>query len=105
VSPELAQEVDRRLHDFAERYPDNAAPNYFYALSSWERGGGDAGKDADKIEQLLKKAEALSPGWYEPHYQLGVVYEAQKRDADAIREMSRAVKIDPDFFPAHPALR
>ena len=34
------------------------------------------GKDVDKIERLLKKAEALSPGWYEPHYQLGVVYEA-----------------------------
>lgn len=101
VSPELAQEVDRRLRAFAERYPDNAATNYFYALSLWERGGGEEGKDVDKIEQLLKKAEALSPGWYEPHYQLGVVYEAQKRDADAIREMSRAVKIDPEFFPAH----
>lgn len=101
VSPELAQEVDRRLRDFAQRYPDNAATNYFYALSLWERGGGEAGKDVDKIEQMLKKAEALSPGWYEPHYQLGVVYEAQQRDADAIREMSRAVKIDPGFFPAH----
>jgi tetratricopeptide (TPR) repeat protein len=101
VSPELAQDVDRRLGDFAERYPDNAATNYFYALSLWERGGGEAGKDVDKIEQILKKAEALSPGWYEPHYQLGVLYEAQKRDADAIQEMSRAVKIDPKFFPAH----
>jgi tetratricopeptide (TPR) repeat protein len=101
VSPELAQEVDRRLRDFAERYPDNAATNYFYALSLWERGGGNTGKDVDKIEQLLKKAEALSPDWYEPHYQLGVVYEAQKRDADAIREMGRAVDIDPEFFPAH----
>ena len=30
-----------------------------------------------------------------------MVYEAQKRDGDAIREMSRAVKIDPEFFPAH----
>ncbi len=101
VSPELAQEVDRRLRDFAERYPDNAATNYFYALSLWERGGGNRGKDVDKIERLLKKAEALSPEWYEPHYQLGVVYEAEKRDLDAIREMDRAVEIDPEFFPAH----
>jgi tetratricopeptide (TPR) repeat protein len=101
VSPELGQEVDRRLRDFAQRYPENAATNYFYALSLWERGGGDAGKDVDKIERLLRKAEAMSPEWYEPHYQLGVVYEGQKQYADAIREMSRAVKIDPEFFPAH----
>jgi tetratricopeptide (TPR) repeat protein len=100
VSPELAQEVDRRLRDFVQRYPENAATNYFYALGLWERGG-DQGKDLGKIEQLLQKAEDLSPGWYEPHYQLGVMYEAEKRDDDAIREMKRAVKIDPDFFPAH----
>ena len=71
VSPELAQEVDRRLQDFAQRYPENAAANYFYALSLWERGGGEQGRDLDKIERLLRKAESLAPEWYEPHYQLG----------------------------------
>lgn len=101
VSPDLAQEVDRRLHDFAERYPNNAATIYFYALSLYERGGGNQGKDLVKIEQLLSKAEHLAPAWYEPHYQLGVVYEAEHRYADAIAEMKRAVKIDGDFFPAH----
>ena len=101
VSPELSQQVDRRLEDFAQRYPENAATNYFYALGLWERGGSEDGKDFERIEQLLKKAESLSPGWYEPHFQLGVVYEAEKRYADAIAEMRRAVKIDPDFFPAH----
>lgn len=100
VSPQLAQEVDRRLRDFVQRYPENAATNYFYALGLWERGG-DQGKDLVKIEQLLRKAEDLSPEWYEPHYQLGVVYEAEKRYGDAVGEMKRAVKIDPDFFPAH----
>lgn len=101
VSPELAQEVDRRLQDFARRYPENAAANYFYGLSLWERGGGDQGRDLDKIERLFRKAESLAPEWYEPHYQLGVVFEAQQRYGDAIGEMNRAVKIDPDFFPAH----
>jgi tetratricopeptide (TPR) repeat protein len=101
VSPELAREVDRRLQDFAQRFPENAAANYFYALSLWERGGGDLGRDVDKIERLFSKAESLAPMWYEPHYQLGVVYEAQQRYGDAIGEMNRAVEIDPDFFPAH----
>jgi len=101
VSPALAEEVDRRLKDFAERYPDNAATNYFYALGLWERGGGAEHMNLAQIERLLHKAEILSPGWYEPHYQLGVLYESEARYPDALREMNRAVKIDPDFFPAH----
>jgi tetratricopeptide (TPR) repeat protein len=101
VSPELANEVDRRLEDFAERYPKNAATNYFYALSLWERGGGDQGRNLDKIERLLQKALAMAPAWYEPHYQLGVLWESERRYSDAIGEMQTAVKIDPDFFPAH----
>lgn len=101
VSPALAHDVDARLKDFSARYPENAATNYFYALSLWERGGGEQGHDRDVIERLLRKAEMLAPGWYEPHYQLGVVYEDEQRYADAISEMKRAVAIDPDFFPAH----
>jgi tetratricopeptide (TPR) repeat protein len=101
VSPNLAADVDRRLQDFAERYPENAATNYFYALSLWERGGGEQGRNLDKIHALLLKAEKLTPTWYEPHYQLGVLYEAEERYSDAIGEMQEAVKIDTDFFPAH----
>lgn len=101
VSPELADSVDRRLQDFAARYPESAATNYFYALNLWQRGGGQQGRDLGKIEKYLKKAETLSPGWYEPHYQLGVVYQAEERYTQAIYEMKRAVGIDPDFFPAH----
>ncbi len=101
VSPELAQQVDNRLKVFAERDPDNAAMNYFYALSLWERGGGQQGRNLEKIEQLLLKAETLSPDWYEPHYQLGVMYELEQKNGRAIDEMKRAVGIDPDFFPAH----
>jgi tetratricopeptide (TPR) repeat protein len=101
VSPDLAREVDQRLKEFVERYPENAATNYFYALSLWERGGGEEGRNLPRIQTLLRKAEILSPTWYEPHYQLGVLYEAEQRYADAIHEMQAAVKIDPDFFPAH----
>ena len=101
VSPDLAEEVDRRLENFAERYPENAATNYYYALSLWERGGGEEGKNLDRIEALLKKSEALALGWYEPHYQLGVLYESEMRYPEAIREMQKTVKIEPEFAPAH----
>lgn len=101
VSPELAGEVDERLRDFAERYPDNAATSYYYSYSLWERGGGEEGKNLDNIEKLLRRAEARAPEWYEPHYQLGVVYESEKRYPDAIREMEETAKIEPEFAPAH----
>lgn len=101
VSPALASEVDRRLKGFADRYPESAVTNYFYALSLWERGGGEQGQGRQKIEQLLKKAMAISPEWYEPHYQLGVLYQAEDHIPLAIAEMNKAVHIDPGFFPAH----
>ena len=101
MSPELAVEVDKRLQDLAERYPDNAATTYYYAFSLWQRGGGEEGKNLSQIEELLHRAETRAPGWYEPHYQLGVLYESEKRYPDAIREMREAAKIEPEFAPAH----
>ena len=101
VSSELAKEVDRRLEDFAQRYPKNAATNYYYAVSLWERGGGEEGKNIDKIEALLRKAETEDPRWYEPHFQRGILLQSEKQYPEAIREMVRTVKIKPDFGPAH----
>ena len=101
VSPDLAQEVDQRLEDFAVRYPESAATNFYYAQSLWERGGGEEGKNLERIQALLSKAEARAPGWYEPHYRLGVLFESQKQYRDAIREMKKTVAIEPDFAPAH----
>ncbi len=101
VSPELAVEVDKRLQELAERYPDNAATTFYYAYGLWQRGGGEEGRNLDQIEALLRNAEAGAPGWYEPHYQLGVLYESEKRYPDAIREMQQTVKIEPEFAPAH----
>ena len=101
VSPELAEEVDRRLEDFAERYPDNAAINYYYAVSLWERGGGKQGKNVDKIEALLRKAVVEAPEWYEPCYQIGILFQDEKRYPEAILAMQRTVKLQSDFVPAH----
>ena len=101
VSPELAEEVDQRLEDFADRYPENAATNYYYAVSLWERGGGEEGKNIDKIEALLRKAETEAPQWYEPHYQIGILFQNEKRYPEAIRAMLRTVKLKSDFAPAH----
>ena len=101
VSPELAQQVDDRLKGFSERYPDNPAANYEYAVSLWARKGGEEGKNLFEIEKLLAKTIAKSPQWFEPHYQLGLVYESEAKYVDAIREIRRACVLEPAFKPAH----
>jgi tetratricopeptide (TPR) repeat protein len=101
VSPELAQQVDDRLEGFAERYPENPAANYEYAMSLWDRKGGEEGKNLDQIEKLLRKAIATAPEWFEPHYQLGLLYESELRYVEAIRETRRASALEPAFRPAH----
>jgi tetratricopeptide (TPR) repeat protein len=97
----LADEVDRRLKDFAERYPDNVAINYYYALSLWDQGGGQEGNGLDKIEGLLHKAASRAPEWYEAHFQLGILLESEKHYSDAIRELRKAARLEPALSPAH----
>lgn len=101
VSPELAAEVDRRLGDFAERLPENPATNYYYALSLWEQDGGQEVNNLSMVESLMRKAESKAPNWYEPHFELGMIYKSDKRFAEAIQEMQRAEEIEPEFSPAH----
>jgi tetratricopeptide (TPR) repeat protein len=93
--------VDRRLQDFAARDPENAAMNYYYAFSLWDRGGGEEGRHMQEIEALLRKAVAKEPGWYEPHYLLGILLESEKHNAEAIVELRKATKLEPNFSPAH----
>lgn len=101
VSPELAQQVDERLKSFAERYPNNPAANYEYAMSLWGRKGGEEGKNLAEIEKLLAKAIAKAPQWFQPHYQMGLLYESEAKYVDAVREMRRACTLEPAFPPAH----
>lgn len=101
VSPELAEEVDRRLAEFVERYPRSAAANYEFAVSLWDRKGGEQGANHAEIEKLLRKSIVEAPQWYEPHYQLGLLLEDEKNYADAIREYCKASSLQPAFKAAH----
>src|SRR5437879_4481990 len=73
---------------FAERYPQNAAASYEYAVGLWDRGG-EQGRELDKIEALLRHAIERAPQWYQPHYQLGLLYESKAQPDHAIREMQK----------------
>jgi tetratricopeptide (TPR) repeat protein len=101
VSPAHLPEIRKRLEAFVRLYPDNGTANYYYAMSLWPHP--EEAPDADRavIEGLLKKAVAVSPGLYEAHFQLGVLYQDQQKTSDAIREFNQTLALRPDYGRAH----
>jgi tetratricopeptide (TPR) repeat protein len=102
VSPRYADEVTKRLARFAAIYPDNSAANYYYALSLRKRVSSTDAHSTDKeVEAHLIKAVQLKPNFAAGHFELGLLYEDQKRDSDAIRQYELAIKYEPNLVKAH----
>jgi tetratricopeptide (TPR) repeat protein len=102
VSVSQADEVARRMKRFMETNPDNASAYYYYALSSWKgaRGAGQ-GADLAEVETLLRKSTALDPRLADAHLQLGILYDDQHREQEAIPEFQAAIRLNPDDPDAH----
>jgi len=102
VAPELSAEVDRRLARFADLYPQNAAANYYYALSLRRRTlSAGLGGNEQKVETLLRKAVTLDPTFVDGHVQLALLYVDEQKTAPAIREFETAVRLKPELKSAH----
>ncbi|MGD0228581.1 MAG: tetratricopeptide repeat protein, partial [Terriglobia bacterium] len=54
-----------------------------------------------EAEEAYRKANSLSPGYPEVHYNLGNAYLAQQRTADAVREYQETLRLRPDFPGVH----
>lgn len=99
ISPDMAQEVTKRLAHFVKVYPENAAANYYYALSLWKRTAG--GNSDPAIEKYLRKALVLDKTLAGAHFQLGILYSDSRRLAEAVREFEQAVEYEPDNDKYH----
>ncbi len=95
VSPEMAEEVSRRLARFVQLYPGNASANYYYALSLRGRA------NPEQIEDLLRRAIKADAKMADAYYQLGILYQDQGETSSAIREYQKAVELRPGFKAAH----
>ena len=103
VSPRFAEEVTERLAHFVQAYPENAAAHYYYALSLRKRAlapGSNGGAQA-KAEAHLLRAVQLNPAYAEAHFELGLLYEDEKLDANAIQEYQLATRLRSDLSKAH----
>jgi tetratricopeptide (TPR) repeat protein len=103
VSQQFASEVRKRLEGFARAYPDNAAANYYYALSLRQRANSpESGGTQAEAERLLLRAVKLKPEYAEAQFELALLYEDEKQEAQAIRQYQIAIRLGgPSLAKAH----
>jgi tetratricopeptide (TPR) repeat protein len=101
VSPSYADEVTKRLSVFAHNYPDNAAAQYYYALSLRKRTVAPSAAHDRSAEAFLLRAVQIKPEFTDAHYELGLLYRDLQEDTKAIAQLEIAVKQRPSFVQAH----
>lgn len=69
-------------------------PVFLVRLAQFQVTRTDA-PDPDEALSLLNRAVEKAPNDADVHYWLGVVYRRQGRQADAVREMEQAYRVDP----------
>ena len=102
ISPQYADEVTKRLARFAALYPANSKANYYYAISLRKRNSGADLKTAQHpAETYLLKAVTLEPNFADAHFELGLLYEDESRESEAIHQYRQAINFQPDLAKAH----
>src|SRR6266436_4779255 len=101
VSPDLADEVTRRLALLVRTHPENALGHFHYAMSLWKgRADPAAAVDLGQVEKLLKRAVALDSKLALAHFRLGVLFFDQGRFGEAARALHVAIRLQPDLAEA-----
>jgi cytochrome c-type biogenesis protein CcmH/NrfG len=102
VAPELAREITQRLARFVELRPRNALANFYYAMNLWKGQPADSPPaDMKRVETLLRRAVALDPKLAKGFLELGVLLSEQQRYKEAVLELRRAIRLEPDQAQAH----
>ena len=57
--------------------------------------------DADAAESYFKRAIQLNSNYFQPYYQLGLLYFAEERPEEAVTAFAKAVKASPRFIDGH----
>ena len=79
---------------FHRRAPDHYLSSFLYARTL-------ALADAARSEALLQKSISLNAGFWESHFDLGILLERRRRFEDAAREIRRAAELNPDDASVH----
>jgi tetratricopeptide (TPR) repeat protein len=55
----------------------------------------------NQVEELYRKALQIDPNYFTAHFNLGLFYKQNHRDAEAIQELEAAIKCNPNSAAAH----
>ena len=99
------KELDATLAQAEKAVPENLAAHYAVARSLVV-----SGKDLPRAERYLRKylgqePEGMTPSLAAAHWRLGLACEKMNRKAEAIAEMTSALKLEPDFEAAKKDLK
>ena len=61
--------------------------------------------DLDEAARQYEQAVRLNPAYAEAYFNLGMTREEQGRTGDAVRQLQRALELQPDLAPARELLR
>ena len=92
----------RLLGRFSKMHPKNAAGHYAYAMGLWKKFNTVHTIGVISHAQVeLEKAASLNPSFAAAHFQLGIVYDQERRTNRAIHEYRLAVRLNPNRASAH----
>ena len=74
---------------FAKRAPENYLSSFLYGKSL------ALANDSVAAEALLRKSIAVNDGYWESHFELGVLLGEQRKFEEAVREMRRGAELNP----------
>jgi len=102
VAPAMGGEITKRLAAFASANPKNGSAQFYYAMSLW-KGQSSPPDDAgmQRVEALLRQAVVLDPALAKGFLELGILLSDQRRYKEAIPELQRAIRLEPDVAQAH----
>jgi len=102
VAPAMGGEITKRLAAFARANPKNGPAQFYYAMSLW-KGQSSPPDEAglQRVEALLRQAVALDPTLAKGFLELGILLSDHRRYQEAIPELQRAIRLEPDVAQAH----
>lgn len=102
ASPELGGQIQARLQVFLSGNSQRADLKYYLASCLLKSDQISSNADLDRrIETLLKDAIHTNPGYIDAYFQLGNLYEGQRRYQDAIEQYERAASLHADSAAIH----
>ncbi|MGA8939286.1 MAG: tetratricopeptide repeat protein [Acidobacteriaceae bacterium] len=101
-SPSQVDAVIQHFKGYAEREPDNALAQYYYAMSIW-KGKRSEGMTVDltDVQALLKRSIVLDGRIADAHMQLGNLYADQHDYAQSVPQYQETIQLDPTLADAH----